>query len=114
MTNPCEFIVNGVVTGASQMFHVIGRCGDSSFRVGDVFDQLAFPGEEAQSVQLRVTRITAYQRSIDEIGWGMTATVDVEGSGVDQLRPRAVLVVSHPQEPQSVQQSVKVQATSDV
>lgn len=114
MTIPCEFIVNGVVTGASKVFHVIGRCGDSSFRVGDVFDQLTIPGEESHSIQLRVTKITAYQRSIDEIGWGMTATVDVEGSGVEQLRPRAILVVSHPQEPQTVQQSGKVQATSDV
>lgn len=114
MTIPCEFIVNGVVTGASKIFHVIGRCGDSSFRVGDIFDQISFPGEGPQTVQLRVTKITAYQRAIDEVGCGLTATVDVEGTGVEQIRPRAVLLVSHPYGPQTPLPVVNSQATSDV
>lgn len=106
MSSLCEFIITGVVTGASGVFHVIGRCGDVSFKVGDVFDQIDHPGEGTRPVSLQVTKITAYQRSLEEIGTGMTASIDVVGEGVDLLRPKSVLVASQSREALTASNSV--------
>ena len=114
MNSLCEFIITGVVTGVSGIFHVIGRCGDVSFRVGDVFDQIDYPGEGSRPVSLRVTKITAYQRSLEEIGTGMTASIDVVGDGVDLLRPKSVLVATHLQDAVSVSNSVSADQESHV
>lgn len=94
MISLCEFIICGVMTGVSGVYHVIGRCGDIGFRVGEVFDQLEHPQYPTQSVRLRIIAIHAYQHSLEELGAGMTASIDVQGEGVEFLRPNAILVIS--------------------
>lgn len=92
-----EFIISGVTAGVAGIYNVVGRCGDAPLRVGDVFGQLDLAAEPAKPVNLRVSRIVAYQRSLEELGSGMTASLDVQGQGAELLRPHGVLVVSHPQ-----------------
>ncbi len=104
------FIISGVVTGISGVYHVVGRCGDLPFQVGDIFDQLDYPSEPKCSVQLRVLRIEAYQRSLAELGSGMTAKIDVSGEGVHLLRPHAVLVASRSIQMQESASSTQIQS----
>jgi len=109
MNSPREFIVSGVVVGASGVYHVIGRCGDLSIHVGDVFQQLEHPAEPNQQVQLTVDRIQAYERSFEELGSGMTGTLDLRGAGVERLRPHSILLdmasVAHASGEQTTSQS---------
>jgi len=96
MTFAREFIVTGATAGGAGVYHVIGRCGDAMLRVGDIFDQIRHPLDGVKPTRLTVSKIEAYQRSLEELGAGMTAALDVEGEGVEFLRPNAVLVSSPP------------------
>jgi hypothetical protein len=95
--NACEFIISGVTAGVAGVYHVVGRCGDVPLQVGDVFDQFDVASEPAHPVNLHISRIVAYQRSLEELGSGMTASLDVQGQGAELLRPHGVLVASRPQ-----------------
>jgi hypothetical protein len=94
MSTATEFFASGVITGASGVYHVIGRCGDLPVRVGDVFEKIAHPQEASKPAQLRVERIEAYQRSLDAMSPGLTGTIDLIGQGVQWLKPHCVLTVS--------------------
>ena len=93
MTNGREFILSGIVEGASGVFHAIGRCGDVTIRRGDSFDAVENRGQ-VEKVDLQVMRIEAYDQEWDELGPGMTARLDMKGQGLDLLRPRSILLVS--------------------
>ena len=94
MTSLCEFLVVGVNPGAPGLYHLTGYCGDSPLRVSDVFDRIEHPQDSGRLVRLRVVRIEAYQRSLEELGAGMSARIDVEGDGLEFIRPHAALVVT--------------------
>lgn len=101
MCNTIGFIVNGVVEGQSGYYHAMGRCGDQPIRVGDVFDVVhqarhaagVDAGElsDARTVHLRVERIQAYQRKLEELGSGMTGTLDLSGQGLEFVTSGCVL-----------------------
>jgi hypothetical protein len=100
LANQIGFIVRHTVQDASGRFHVIGRCGDAPIRVGDTFSVLHVPNGvandkpsigDARPVQLKIVGIQAYQRNLSELGGGMTASIDLEGSGADELVPDAIL-----------------------
>ncbi len=100
-----EFIVDGWVSGESGRFTIIGRCGDEPIRVGDVFDAVfrykhrRYPDEMGQDpvrevelpASLRVESISAYQRSLDELGHGMTGSLVVSGEGMGRVSTGWVL-----------------------
>lgn len=88
----CEFIVSGIVTGESGVFHVIGRCGDLPIAIGQMFDTLQDKSGQLRLVTLRVDGIQAYGRGFDQLGPGMTGTVDVSGNGIDFVGPGCVLI----------------------
>ena len=94
-----EFIVKGIVEGESGRLHVIGRCGDRPIRVDDRFDCI-YRNKPRESpldagrppvrivekmVALRVACIHAYQRSLPELGQGMTGSLALEGEGSEQV-----------------------------
>jgi hypothetical protein len=100
LANQIGFIVRHAVQDASGHFHVIGRCGDAAIRVGDTFSVVHIPDRVAddkpsvgasRSVQLTIVGIQAYQRSLSELGGGMSGSIDLEGSGADELVPDAIL-----------------------
>lgn len=99
MTTLSEFIVNGFIAGYAGEQKVIGRCGDRSIRVGDLFDTLRDKIDGPKQVRLEVVAIQAYGRNLQELGTGMTGTIDVRGDGVELLRPSSVLVASLPNRP---------------
>jgi hypothetical protein len=100
-----EFIVKDAVSGDTGHLSVIGRCGDVPIQVGDRFDVVydykphRFPEEsgrmpvrhQEKPVSLRVVCIHAYQRSLPELGEGMTGSLALEGDGADQVRPGWIL-----------------------
>jgi hypothetical protein len=102
--NP-EFIIKGIVEGESGRLTVVGRCGDDPVDVNDVFDivfrnkQRRFPEESGQapvreeqkSIRLRVECIHAYDRSLRQLGQGMTGSLVLEGDGRDCLEPGWIL-----------------------
>jgi hypothetical protein len=95
------FVIEYVVSDSESYFHAIGRCGDYAIHVGDEFDKIyapaimlrdAYPGlGEESRVNLRVERVQAYQRELEELGRGMTGTIDLCGEGLKQVVPGAVL-----------------------
>jgi hypothetical protein len=116
------FIVNGFVEGESGHFHVIGRCGDDPIRIGDIFDvirpsshsSLLAEGdaEGTRTIRLRVEHIQAYQRRLEELGSGMTGTIDLCGQGLEFVKPGSVLgSTSRPNA--SVEQSAAMPAESE-
>ena len=104
-----EFIVDGWVSGESGRFRIIGRCGDEPIQVGDVFDAVfrykhrRYPDEMGQDpvreieypASLRVESISAYQRSLDELGQGMTGSLVVTGDGMGRVSTGWVLGASN-------------------
>jgi len=100
-----EFIVKGVASGESGYLQVIGRCGDLPIRVDDCFDRLFcykprnYPQEagrppercQEKQVALRVVCIHAYERSLPELGEGMTGSLALDGAGADQVAPGWIL-----------------------
>jgi hypothetical protein len=102
-TGRMEFIVTGVqATGGG--IDVIGRCGDYAIELGDVFDVVyrLIPTptpdgygpdvrEGDRAVQLRVEKIEAYQKSLGDLGPGMTARLSLAGTGGDLVRNEDVL-----------------------
>jgi hypothetical protein len=100
MLNQVGFIVRHTVPDTSGSVHVIGRCGDEPIRVGDTFSVLHVPDRvashepsvsAARAVHLRIVGIQAYQKSLNELGGGMTGTIDLEGPGAESLVPDAIL-----------------------
>ncbi len=97
------FHVNGFVEG--EAFQVIGRCGDSAIRVGDVFsiacryqsrerlEDFANPPTllDSNPVSLRVQEIRAYGRILGEIGPGMTGSLVLAGTGAERIVPGTIL-----------------------
>ncbi len=102
MADPITFIVNGIVADDDTFFHAIGRCGDSVIRIGDVFDTMLVPVRPSdktqlgppQTVSLRVERIQAYQRQLDELGIGMTGTIDLRGNANRAVVPGTILATA--------------------
>lgn len=101
MSNAIGFIVNSVVEGRSGRVHAIGRCGDAPIRLGDVFEVL-HPAPQAAdadvgdlcggtAVHLQVERIQAYRRTLQELGSGMTGTIDLCGRGSELVESGCVL-----------------------
>jgi hypothetical protein len=100
-----EFIVSAVATGETGQFHVIGRCGDFPIQVGTDFDVVyknkpyKIPEEagrppvrdQEKPVSLRVVCAHAYQRSLPELGEGMTGSLTIEGDGLDLVAPGWIL-----------------------
>jgi hypothetical protein len=98
-----EFIVCGLVQG--DHFTVIGRCGDLSIHVGDVFDVVyrnkrrRYPDEMGDDpvrevekpAAIRVLCIHAYQRSLQTLGGGHTGSLTLEGDGTQYLAPGWIL-----------------------
>jgi hypothetical protein len=101
MTTPIEFIVNGFVTGFAGELRIIGRCGDATIRIGDLFDKLQDKIDGARPVRLEVVAIQAYGRNLSELGFGMTGAIDVRGEGIELIRPSSVLVGTTADEPTS-------------
>jgi hypothetical protein len=100
-----EFIVKAIVEGDSNQFHVIGRCGDIPIRIGDRFDCVfcyqprKYPEEAGRppvrsmvkEIDLSVVCIHAYQRSLPELGEGMTGSLVLEGVGAVEVTPGWIL-----------------------
>lgn len=100
------FLVDGTVEGEQN--HVIGRCGESPLRLGDVFtvvcryrrretlEDFATPPEVLKTcpVSLRVAGIQAYGRSLDELGPGMTGSLVLSGDGMGRIGSGVVLEAS--------------------
>ena len=108
MDASCEFIVSGIVTGESGVFHVIGRCGDVSIRIGETFATLQDKSNQCRKIRIRVDGIQAYGRGFEQLGPGMTGTLDVSGEGVDSIAPGSVLVAATTNQTQIAQaESVK-------
>jgi hypothetical protein len=98
-----QFIVDRIVDG--EHFTVLGRCGDMSIHVGDVFDAVyrykhrRYPdelGDEPvreveKSAAIRVLCIHAYQRSLQTLGGGHTGSLTLEGDGLQYLAPGWIL-----------------------
>jgi len=101
-----QFIVSNVVTGESGQIHVIGRCGEAIVAVGDVFrcvyrirkpeypHGMAGPpiresGEHEAA--LKVQCIHAYDKSLRELGAGMTGSLVIVGDGVKYVAPGVML-----------------------
>jgi hypothetical protein len=99
MTAPIEFIVEGFLTGFAGELRIIGRCGDVSIRIGDVFDKLRDKTDATRTVRLEIVAIQAYGRNLQELGFGMTGGVDVRGEGVEWIRPYSVLTGRTADEP---------------
>jgi hypothetical protein len=97
-----QFIVVGVVHG--EQFTVLGRCGDSPIRVGELFDAVyrykrrsrdQLGDEPVREVEkpaaIRVVCIHAYERSLKALGEGMTGSLTLEGDGLQYLAPGWIL-----------------------
>ena len=100
LANQIGFIVRHAVQDASGHFHVIGRCGDAAIRVGDTFSVLHIPDRVAddkpsvgasRSGQHTSVATHAYQPRLSELGGGLSGSIDLEGSGADELVPDAIL-----------------------
>jgi hypothetical protein len=75
------------------MFQVV-RCGDGCFNIGHIFTvatrykKRRYPDEfgdkpiveEQRPIQLTVTRIQAFGKDFEEMGWGMGCGLDLEGT----------------------------------
>jgi hypothetical protein len=103
MSDNVGFVIEYVVADNESYLHAIGRCGDYPIQIGDEFDRIYAPaiilrsayqglGEESP-VKLRVERIQAYQHVLEELGRGMTGTIDLCGKGLNHVVPGAVLGV---------------------
>jgi len=102
--NQIGFIVRHIVQGEPGCIHVVGRCGDQPLRQGDVFDIVHLPARindepslgPAHPVRLSIIGIQSYERSLSELGGGMTGTINLEGSGAESLVPGAILEPPQP------------------
>jgi hypothetical protein len=98
-----SFYVNGAVQG--EQMQVIGRCGDQPIPRGELFviacrykprerlEDFVNPPELIDSipVSLRVLEIQAYDRSLDELGEGMTGSLVLGGDGFERIGPETIL-----------------------
>lgn len=89
-----EFIVSGIVEGVSGLTHVIGRCGDSSLRVGDVFETLEDAAGVNHAVRVEIIKVHAYGHDLNELGSGMTGRLSLSGAGVEQITPHCFLLIA--------------------
>jgi hypothetical protein len=101
--NELQYIVVGVIP--AEHFTVLGRCGDVSIHVGDVFDAvyrykpLRYPDEMGDEpvreierpASIRVICIHAFERSIKMMGEGMTGSLILDGDGLEFLGPEWIL-----------------------
>ena len=94
-----EFEVNEVMHLPFGLM-VSGRCWDAEFGIGDVFTELRWSQSErhgsppqykrvaegiAAEVRLRVDEISAYNRLIDRMYPGLTASIRFSGTGLEML-----------------------------
>ncbi|HEY2155446.1 MAG TPA: hypothetical protein VGH33_07440 [Isosphaeraceae bacterium] len=98
---PIEFVIDFWETSPSGQVSVIGRCGDRPIRVGEAFDVvysfkprlypegLAEPPvvDQVIPVSLAVEGIDAYERSLPELGEGMTGRIVLNGRGLHHVAP---------------------------
>jgi hypothetical protein len=98
-----SFYIHEVVEGVQS--HVIGRCGDSPIRRGDVFalgcrykprerlEEFSHQPTLLDSipVSLRVLEIHTYDRQLDELGAGMTGSLVLGGEGLGRIGPGIIL-----------------------
>lgn len=104
MERNIEFTADGIIEGKPGQLRIIGRCCDTPVRIGDSFESVYdyqysvdADGRELEhrvnpvAVRLRVVGIRAYGHSLEMIGEGMTGALDLEGSGMEQVRPGLVL-----------------------
>jgi hypothetical protein len=102
-TGQMEFLVEQVAAMPAGI-DVIGRCGDYTIRLGDVFEEAyrltvtrtpdgfgptIHDGD--RQVGLRVERIEAYHKSLDELGRGMRGRLRLVGTGGEKVKDRDVL-----------------------
>ena len=104
-----QFVVDGHVSGISGRHTVIGRCGDSPIRLGDVFhlafrakhrrypDEIANPIEREveRPVELRVEHIHAYGHCLEMLGQGMTGSLELSGPEKDTVEAGWTLIGKH-------------------
>jgi hypothetical protein len=104
MDRKIEFYVHGIVEGESGLLRIIGRCCEDTVRVGDEFESVYgykfetdADGRELTlhlnptAVRLRIVRAHAYGQFLDFLSTGMTGTLDLEGAGMELVRPALVL-----------------------
>lgn len=99
MNRIIEFQVSGIVEGVSGVLHVIGRNCEGAVRVGDSFQSIyryangehADERVDAAPAELRVARISAYDRDLPELGPGMTGTLHLDGVGAKLVSPGCML-----------------------
>ena len=98
MSRP-EFLVESLASDPPDRFTAVGRCGDEPIRVDDTFDAVyrykprRYPDElsddpvreSEEPASLRVVCIHAYGRSLRVLGQGMTASIVLEGQGLDHV-----------------------------
>ncbi|MGP0068992.1 MAG: hypothetical protein ACLQGP_36005 [Isosphaeraceae bacterium] len=98
-----QFFVARIVEG--EHFTVLGRCGDMPIYIGDAFNAVyrykhrRYPDELGDEpvrevekpAAIRVLCIHAYQRSLQRLGGGHTASLTLEGDGIQYLAPGWVL-----------------------
>ncbi len=100
-----EFMVDAIEEIEPNQWRVVGRCGDIPIRIGDRFDRVfcykprQYPEESGcppvreitKKIGMSVLRIHAYQRSLPELGQGMTGLLVIEGEGADLIQPDWIL-----------------------
>ena len=92
MSANLEFIVGGIVGNQAEAAEIIGRCGDTSLNLGDVFESLEDPAGTVKAVRIEIVSIQAYGHSLAELGFGMTGTLSVRGAGIEQIKPDCILL----------------------
>ena len=105
-TDRVEFIVEGIAPGEMGRTTVIGRNGDRPIHLDETFDLMVRHKrrhfsegprdepvvEEERPIDVRVVCIHAYDRSLEELGEGMTGSLVLEGQGSRSLAPGWVLL----------------------
>ncbi|MEO7330326.1 MAG: hypothetical protein ABI193_17250 [Minicystis sp.] len=97
-----EFSVD-IVTGPADAPIVKGRCLKGPIKLGDVFSSTyTFDDRRSEtptrvgefSVSLRVQKMMAYRRYLDEIDEGLTAQLELVGTGGTEVKSGGILGTS--------------------
>jgi hypothetical protein len=105
MNRSIEFLIKGIVEGQPGRLRVIGRCTEDTIQRADLFTctfQYVDSADARQGVartgirplQLKVIGLHAYGRELDQLGPGMTGTIDLDGTGFELVVPGSLLGVS--------------------
>jgi hypothetical protein len=70
---------------------VIGRCYRGPLKLGVVFTSFEDESGTMHSVRLKITRIEAYRRELDELDEALTARLHLRGDGLEIVHAKGAL-----------------------